>query len=67
MAYEDSLAEIRARQLIAELRIQTPEQIDIEDIAYLKGALVIHDRLDGAEGYGAGPVSPIRRMIIDHE
>lgn len=46
---EVSLAQIRAREIIRKLRLQTPADISIEDIAWVRGALVIENGLRGAE------------------
>ncbi len=46
---ELSLAQLRARQIIGRLRIETPADLSIEDIAWTRGALVIEDGLRGAD------------------
>lgn len=45
-----SSARLKARQIIQELRILSPDEIYIEDIAWIRGALVREGPLVGAEG-----------------
>lgn len=46
---EVSLAQIRAREIIRKLALQNPADISIEDIAWVRGVLVIENGLRGAE------------------
>jgi Zn-dependent peptidase ImmA (M78 family) len=46
---EVSLAQIRAREIIRRLPLESPADISIEDIAWVRGALVIENGLRGAE------------------
>lgn len=46
---EVSLAQIRAREIIRKLALQSPADISVEDIAWVQGALVIENGLRGAE------------------
>lgn len=43
-------AVLRARRVIAELQIQRPSEILIEEIAFAQGAIVRHEPLAGADG-----------------
>lgn len=45
-----SSARLKARQIIQELRILSPDEISIEEIAWVRGALVREGPLVGAEG-----------------
>ena len=45
-----SSARLRAQQIIHELRILSPDEISIEDIAWVRGALVREGPLEGADG-----------------
>lgn len=47
---EASLARVRAREILASLRIAHPSEIEVEDIAWVRGALVREAPLEGAEG-----------------
>lgn len=47
---EASLARIKAREILASLRIAHPSEIEVEDIAWVRGALVWEAQLEGAEG-----------------
>lgn len=47
---EASLARIKAREILASLRIVHPSEIEVEDIAWVRGVLVREAPLEGAEG-----------------
>jgi len=47
---EASLAKIKAREILASLRIAHPSEIEMDEIAWVRGALVREAPLEGAEG-----------------
>lgn len=49
-ANNHSAVRLKARQIIQELQILSPDEISVEDIAWVRGALVREGPLDGADG-----------------
>jgi len=45
-----SWSKLKAREIIKTLGISHPTQVEIEDIAWIRGALVKEERLEGSEG-----------------
>ncbi len=75
-----SSARLRARQIIQELRILSPDEISIEDIAWERGAWVREGPLEGADGRlvrgssrgiilvrGDIPEPGRKRLVVAHE
>ena len=77
---EASSARLRARQIIHQLKIRSPDELSIEDIAWVRGALVREGPLEGADGRlvrgssrgtilvrGDIPEPGRKRLVIAHE
>lgn len=76
---DDSRASRRAQEIISELGITSPEEIDIEAIAFDGGVSVLYEQLNGCEatlvGYGERAIATIspsssrgrERFSIAHE
>lgn len=47
--YKNTLAKEKAKSILSVLEIEHPEEIDIELIAFQRGAMVISDQIEGAE------------------
>lgn len=48
-SYKKYLPKEKAKQILSALEVDNPNEIDIELIAYKRGAMVIFDQIDGAE------------------